>query len=238
MFSKKIVFLALAALALLLSACTRSASQAPQATPTIENFPQPVAATPGMGLIEDLATQTAVAMTPGAAETLAAAPTQAPAEAGVATATVDLIGLATLPPVATSGAASTAVPSPTPAAALPVAPVAVPGTYTLQLGEFPYCIARRFNLNPDTLLAANPAVQGIPDYSIPAGTVLTIPQNPGTFPGTRALVSHPATYTVLAGETIYGIACKFGDVDPLSIAAKNNLVAPYKLTAGAQIAIP
>lgn len=241
MFSKKTVFIALAALALLVTACTRSASQAPLATPTIENFPQPVAATPGMGLIEQLATQTAIAQTPGAAETLAAAPTTA-GDAAAPTNTATTGGVATLPPLVTNTPIGYVAPTntPVPPTAVPAtsAPISVPSSYTLQSGEFPYCIARRFNLNPETLMAANPSLAGIPDYNFQPGTVLAIPANAGTFPGSRALISHPATYTVLAGDNIYKIACKFGDVDPMNIAAANGLSAPYTLTVGAQISVP
>jgi hypothetical protein len=52
------------------------------------------------------------------------------------------------------------------------------------------------------------------------------------------LQDHPTTYTVAAGDTIYSIACKFGDVDPMSIAIANDLDAPYNLDAGDRIHIP
>ena len=60
----------------------------------------------------------------------------------------------------------------------------------------------------------------------------------GSFPGARALKAHPATYTVQTDDTIYGIACLYGDVAPLNIAAVNGLAAPYNLTTGSQIKIP
>ena len=34
-------------------------------------------------------------------------------------------------------------------------PLSVPGSYTLKKGEWPYCLARRFNINPDSLMNAN-----------------------------------------------------------------------------------
>jgi LysM repeat protein len=52
------------------------------------------------------------------------------------------------------------------------------------------------------------------------------------------LKAHPADYTVKAGDTIYSIACDFGDVDPMAIAAANNLQAPYTLKVGDVIRIP
>jgi LysM repeat protein len=70
------------------------------------------------------------------------------------------------------------------------------------------------------------------------GTELRIPQTGNPFPPPRALLPHPTTYTVLAGESIYQIACKFGDVDPMMIALANGLEAPYTLTAGTVLNIP
>lgn len=109
-----------------------------------------------------------------------------------------------------------------------------PSTYTLQEGEFPYCIARRFDVDPDQLLTLNGLVDGQTLY---AGAVLKIPQS-GSFPGTRALRNHPATYTASAGETLYSVACRFGDVDPSAIASANGLSAGATLSAGQQLSIP
>jgi LysM repeat protein len=102
-----------------------------------------------------------------------------------------------------------------------------PASYTLQPGEFPWCIARRFDVDPIQLMVAN----GLRGNRFYAGQVLVIPQNASPFPGERALHSHQ-DYTVKAKDTLYKIACWFGDVDPLEIAAWNNLSAPYSLTAG------
>jgi len=52
------------------------------------------------------------------------------------------------------------------------------------------------------------------------------------------LQEHPTTYTVVAGDTIYSIACKFGSVDPIGIAKVNDLKSPYNLKAGQDLAIP
>jgi LysM repeat protein len=109
-----------------------------------------------------------------------------------------------------------------------------PATYTLQEGEFPYCIARRFNVDPDDLLAASGLAYG--DLYSP-GTVLRIPQS-GSFPGARALRVHPANYSVLSGDTIYTVACTYGDVDPMGIATTNGLSAPYTLTPGTSVRVP
>ena len=119
---------------------------------------------------------------------------------------------------------------------LPVIPtLAIPASYTMQKDEFVYCIARRFNVNPQELLALN----GLGQYSIiNPGQVLRIPQTGNPFPFARALRTHPTTYTVMGGDTIYKIACLFGDVDPLAIAAVNGLTAPYGLSIGQVLNIP
>lgn len=122
----------------------------------------------------------------------------------------------------------------TAAVVVPTATPGLPATYTVQDGEFPYCLARRFNINPNDLVSIN----NISGFVAP-GTVLTIPTD-STWPVEfeRALIAHPTTYNVLAGDTIYKIACQFGDVDPNDIIFANNLVAPYELTAGQVINIP
>lgn len=109
-----------------------------------------------------------------------------------------------------------------------------PSTYTLHDGEFPYCLARRFDVDPEQLLSLNGLVDGQTVYP---GTVLSIPQS-GSFPGTRALRNHPTTYSASAGETIYAVACAFGDVRPEDIATNNGLSVDATLTAGQQLSIP
>ena len=61
------------------------------------------------------------------------------------------------------------------------------------------------------------------DRLITPGSHCRIPQSGGTFPGARALKAHPAPYVVQSGDTIYSIACLFGDVDPVNIPGGSNL---------------
>ena len=111
----------------------------------------------------------------------------------------------------------------------------IPSSYSLHTGEFPYCIARRFNINPGALLNTN----GLTSYSVYYnGMVLTIPQNTGGFPGSRALRPHPASYTVRADDTIYTIACAYGDVDPNAIILVNGLDEDGTISAGQTLQIP
>jgi LysM repeat protein len=217
--NKKYSLILFVVLALMLGACTRAAStpQAAAATPPL-NLPKP-AATSGMNIIETAGTQTAIATAGLPIPTASGNGTQAP-DAAQPTNTPD------------PNAASTALPTPTPVVNTPVPQPTVqtgkPASYTLHEGEFPYCIARRFNVNPDEMLALN----GLPSdgQTYYAGLTLRIPQSGGAFPGARALRAHPAPYVVQSGDTVYSIACLFGDVDPVNI--------PGGLSTGATIQIP
>ena len=111
-----------------------------------------------------------------------------------------------------------------------------PATYTLHEGEFPYCLARRFNVDPAELLALNGLTNGEVFYS---NMTLKIPQTSSVFPATRALLPHPTTYTVTSSsQTVYAVACVFGDVYPEQIAAANGFALSAKLTTGQKLAIP
>jgi len=112
-----------------------------------------------------------------------------------------------------------------------------PATYTLQPGEWPICIARRFDLDVANFLAIN----GLDLSSKPAsGARLNIPQtgNWSNNYGPRALRGHPAEYTVKSGDTIYTIACQFGDVSPEAILSANQLAEPGDISAGQVLQIP
>lgn len=113
-----------------------------------------------------------------------------------------------------------------------------PETYSLNKGEWPFCIARRYNLNPLDLLNANGlSLESKPDV----GFVLKIPQT-GEWPesrfGHRWIRAHPAMHQVAAGETLYTISCLYGDIDPSQIVEANELPEPYKLYAGKMLRIP
>jgi len=237
---------------LLISACTQSLSEAPAATPTLIPTglfisPFPSAENP-MAMIEEFAKQTAAAQTtiagggtPGTAQALTTGTVITPQTSGSATVTpTPTLGTPVTPTnaIATTAVVVLTVSTPGGPTTTPFPPGVRPSSYTLQSGEFPYCIARRFNLNPEDLLALNPHVANIPDYQIPAGTVLTIPQS-GTFPGSRMLNTHPTTYTVAASDkTIYGVACYYGDIEPAAIAQANGISVSSALTIGQKLNIP
>jgi LysM repeat protein len=127
------------------------------------------------------------------------------------------------------------LPTAKPVIAAPPATPGLPSSYTLQKSEFPYCIARRFNVDPGELLRMN----GLTSYSVyHSGMVLRMPQSGRGFPGNRALRPHPATYNVRPGDTLFSIACIFGDVDPNMIAYVNNIPVNTKLEVGQLLNIP
>lgn len=229
--------IAMLLIATVLSACTQSVSTAPQSSPTVIGTglfvsPFPSIENP-MEMIEEFARGTATA---AAEQTLAAGGTPGTPEGTVIT-----------PVIATTGTPSTPTNVVTAVVTTPTTPVVTPGgptptqapkpaSYTLQKGEFPYCIARRFNVNPDELLTVNGLTNGQIYYP---NLTLKIPQTGNPFPADRALRAHPATYTVASSdETIYGVACKYGDVDPAAIAAANGISLGATLTTGQQLNIP
>jgi LysM repeat protein len=128
------------------------------------------------------------------------------------------------------------VPSLTGTIIVPTAISGRPASYTLQKGEFPYCIARRFDVDPSELLALNRLARG--DIYYPNLT-LKIPQSGDPFPPPRQLNNRPDTYTVAdPSMTLYGVACYYGDIDPATIAQANNLPLTAVLSVGQRLAIP
>jgi LysM repeat protein len=241
--SKKLylVFFTILTIGLLLSACERPASIAPVTTPTSNGeIPFPVATQPE--IIKDIlsATQTAAAASgtlgvggEDATSTPAftfVTPTSGAATSGVinlTTSTGDTISLTTSTTAATPTPTAINYPTPTPG---------IPTSYTLKKGEYLYCIARRFDVDPADLMSAN-GMNMYTAQNVQPGTKLIIPQN-SNYPGERSRKTHPAYYTVAAGDTVYTIACDFGDADPNTIMAANGLTKDSVLTAGQVLYIP
>ena len=237
---------------ILATACTQSYSQAPAATPTL--IPAGLFVSPlptgvdAMQLVADFGTQTAVAMTAYANATAGTplAPTTQATDTptlGSGTFITPLSGSSTPAMVVTTTPApptvvfnGTAYPAPVGA---PPVPGNAPATYTLQQGEFPYCIARRFNVNPDELIQLN-GLNYWASQNLAPGMPLQIPQTGDPFPDVRALHNHPDTYTVSGNNdsTLFGVACYYGDIDPAAIAQANNLSLDTNLTIGQQLTIP
>jgi LysM repeat protein len=213
----KTVFLVVTLATLVLGAgCNLSASKAPTVQPTATSELNFITPTTGDSIAGQIATQTAEAGQP-------------------------VVATATAIPVEATAVQATEAPTAAPATATAI-PVAIPtltrpATYTLQKGEWPICIARRYNLDLATLFSAN----GLTMDSRPAtGAVLKIPSS-GTWStasyGARALHTH-ANYKVVSGDTVYTIACYFGDVSPEGILAANSLKNGSDIKTGATLAIP
>ena len=244
-------------LGVLLSACTQSYSPTSLTTPTLIPTglfvvsPFPSGQDP-MQLVADLGTQTALARTAGAfggtpgilstPATLSTPMTSSlPGTILTPQSPTPRVGTTSLPVFVTTPAPITVIPGASTTTSstvvIPTISSVRPTTYILKQGEFPYCVARRFNVDPDALLTAS-GLTSASATNLNAGTTLTIPQT-GTFPGTRALHNHPDTYTVdFASETLYSIACYYGDVYPESIAKANNISLSATLTAGQKLSIP
>jgi LysM repeat protein len=215
--NKKLYALALVfiLMGLAVTACTRSATQKqPGAATATSEIPFPVGTLDTSARVTEIVQQTQAALpTPvlpvlpkETQPTAIVIATTAPTQAVLPTATTRVIPTSTRPE-----------------------------TYTLKEGEWPICIARRYNLDLFSFLEAN----GLQMDSTPAaGTVLKISATGTWSAGERSLKSHPTTYTVKSGDTIFSIACQFGDVDPEAIIIANDLQSPYTVQAGQTLQIP
>jgi len=216
-------FLAVAALIVLASGCTRSMSTGPIPKPQAA---QSVPATPTPGAIPTTVIATTVAgatATKAAGTTVSSTPVPAPI---AATATK-------LPAVTQPTATKAAGTLPTAAPTVLTGAGGASTTYTVQQGEWLFSIARKFGVSPYTLAQVNNIT---PPYTIYPGRVLTIPGSP--MPGPTATPGPaPTTYTVQSGDTIYSIGRKFGRT-PAAIINANNLANPNFLFPGQVLRIP
>jgi LysM repeat protein len=220
-----------------LVACTRSASQ-PSSGDEEGGMPLPTLGTQEpMSMLEEMATQTAMAQEAGSQ------PEEATPDEGAAEEATPEEGAAEEATPVEGGTDEEEAPGGGGEEAgggqeevVTPKEYKVPDTYTLRSGEFPFCIARRFNISPSALLNAN----GLSiNSNVYPGTKLTIPKNAGSFDaGSRALRSHPTNYTVVSGDTVFSIACLYGDVDPRAIEEVNGLSGSYTLNPGQVIKIP
>ncbi len=197
---------------LMFSACTMSASTPPPITPTTN-----------LSEIARQATETAIAKTPKTGETTVPGTTQE-GDPGITSTVSEMEESTSTPEPAVD---ETSDPDPV--------TYAVPDSYTIHKGEFVYCLARRFDINPVDIINYNGLESGAILYP---GNTIQIPSNSRPYLGDRALAYHPAEYTVIPGDTLYSISCLFGDVDPRAIAAANDLDIDQALTSGTVLQIP
>ena len=217
-------------IAVVISACKTPYSTPPPVTNTPIGtnslFETPLTPDITMSDVANFGTSTALASS-GTPQAIATQTLSVSTQDLTASATSTVLG--TVNPATTSTTATLALPTSAPVGTRPT-------EWTLKKGEFPYCIARRFDVDPEALLSLNGLASGNIFYP---NRTLKIPQS-GSFPGTRALRTHPTSYTVASSsETVYSIACLFGDVRPEDIAQKSNLAsADVALTSGQQLSIP
>jgi len=209
-----IIFVVIGILAIGLTSCKLPASTGPESTS--DGFPVPggsEATSSGIN-VSTFATQTAQALLP-IVNSSATPSSTTPSSATQAEQN----------PTAYPVPVETNVPSgPTPTEAAIVYVTATPGgppaEYTLQSGEYPYCIARRFDVDITELLSINELTTS--SLTSP-GEVLKIPQTGNPFIGERTLKPHPDYYKIQSGDTLGSIACSFGDISPDMIALQNHL---------------
>lgn len=101
--------------------------------------------------------------------------------------------------------------------------------YVVQAGDTLYSIARRYGTTVDAIRYANGIVS---EWYIGVGQKLFIPSGSG---GTASSGSN--TYTVQAGDTLYGIAARFGE-SAWDLIVANNLSDPYWIWVGQVLVIP
>lgn len=139
------------------------------------------------------------------------------------------------PAVTPTPLAPAQTPTPVPPTATP-APTAVPTPsgpvdYTVQPGEWLYSIARKFNVDPKALIAANPQLN--PNDVLKPGTVIKIPGGNAGAPPAGA----GKTYVVKAGDTLFRIALN-NNTTHLTLAQLNGIPAPYTVYPGQVLKMP
>ncbi len=167
---------------------TETPTEAPTETPTKTATPAPTETPTRRATATRSPTSTS---TRRATATRTATPTRTSTPIGTATATRKPTATPTRRPTATSAPASTG--GQNNAAAL---------TYTVQAGDTPVGIADRFDITVDQLLQANGMTRA-DATKIRPGQVLVIPRESGSG-------EIRVTYTVRPGDTIVGIAKRFG----------------------------
>ncbi len=233
--TKLILVIAIIIIALASTGCERTYEEATDenlATPEMagDGFTTPLPAVEGMEDLLELGAQTAAAE--------AAAGLGGDTPPGVATSTAQPVAAGSTETLSAPVAASVTPPVlATTAVAPPTAVVGKPSSYTLKQGEFPYCIARRFNVDPKELLNLNGITSALAQTYQP-GLTLSIPQSSGVFPPPRARHAHPISYTVPQNTTVYGVACFFGDIDPATITSANTIPDPNNIAANTVLQIP
>ena len=209
--------------ALVLAACTRSASTGvvPTAT-TVQQGVGPGGAEP-TDAMNALGTALALNITQTAiAQSSTGGVTSQPPSSGQAGATPTPIPTTPVPP------AGATTPAP--------ASVACANPYTVKQGDWIYKIARDCKVEPSAIIAANPGIN--PNFINP-GQKLNMP-TPGATPvppATSQAQACSGTYTVKSGDNLFRIAFNCG-LTTEQMAAANGVKFPYTIYPGQVLKFP
>ncbi len=142
---------------------------------------------------------------------------------------------ATTPPVEPQVATAPATgPTATPEQTVTPTPSTDTVPYVVQPGDTLASIAIEYGTDVDTLRRIN----NLTSDALLVGQPLYVPVIEGVVaPGLPSPTPGPVAYVIQPGDTLTGIAIKFG-VDPIAIQERNNLLDPDNLTVGATIIIP
>lgn len=229
--SKRSLALALlAACALVVAACTRSAS--PDVVPADATQPAADNPTPQQGGPQPGTDPTMDALGTQVRETQTAqagggqpveVPTQQP---GVENPTA-------VPPTLPPADVQPTVAAPTP---VPPAAVGCANPYEVKQGEWIYKIARDCKLDPKAIVAANPGVN--PDRLVP-GQKINLPGGVGGAPAPVATLQPGCTgqHTVARGENLFRLAYGCG-LTTEELARFNNIMYPFVIYPGDVIKFP
>ncbi|MFJ2370160.1 LysM peptidoglycan-binding domain-containing protein [Microbacterium sp. NPDC087665] len=112
-----------------------------------------------------------------------------------------------------------------PASVAPPAPAASTGTYTISAGDTLFALAQTHGVSLDSLLGANGLDRSSIIYpgqtlTIPGASAVAPAAAPSATPPPPATASAPtSTYTVVAGDTLFGIAQRHGSTLDALLAA-------------------
>jgi LysM repeat protein len=101
-------------------------------------------------------------------------------------------------------------------------------THVVEKGDTVWGIARKYGVKPDEIIAANQLKE---PYQIFPGQKLIVPQAEASSSDGRT------THIVQKGDTVWGIARKYG-LTPEEIIAANQLKEPYRIFPGQELIIP
>ncbi len=139
------------------------------------------------------------------------------------------VAVTQMPPTPIPTPTATSAPTPT------MQTLTRPQSWAVQGGETIYCLSRRFDVDPGDMLAINNLYAG---SMLHIGDVLLVPQT-GAWPGgDRKILDHPDVWNITPGETVYEIACAYGDVWPEHIIQANGLSEPYDISGMQTLQIP